>query len=151
MKDLIGNPADKLQAELKSIGFKFGLKDRCMLGCLAELVSLTAEVASLLTLPAAVFKNHHIFGYEFEYFLTAFGNTYFIQRPGKLNTVFSSGVGIANLSKVWITKHHTDNARGKVLCKPQSICIVVQLAYILVREWEGEGIQRFPSCRSVRW
>lgn len=49
MKDLIGNPVDKLQAELKSIGFEFGLKDGRMLGCIAELVSLTAEVASLLT------------------------------------------------------------------------------------------------------
>lgn len=94
-----------------------------MLGCLADLVSLTAVVASLLTLPEAVFKNHRVFGYEFEYFLTGFGNTCFIQRRGKLNAVFISGAGITDLSKVWFTKHHTDNTRGKVLCKPQSTCI----------------------------
>lgn len=134
MKDLMGNPADKLQAELKSIGFKFGIKNRCMLGCLAELVSLTAEVASLLMLPVAVFENYHIFGYEFEYFLTGFGNTYFTQRPGKLNTVFSSRVGIINLSKVWVTKHHTDTTKGKVHCKPQSICICA-LLYNLYTSW----------------
>lgn len=82
MKDLIGNPAGKLKAELKSIGFKFGLKDRRTLGCLAELISLTAEVARQLTLPVAVFRNCQVFGYEFEHFLPGFVNNTLHSKTG---------------------------------------------------------------------
>lgn len=48
---------------------------------------------------------------------------YFVQRPGKLNAVFSSGVGITSLSTVWVTKHQAEKARRK----PQSVCICVLL------------------------
>jgi len=148
-RDLLGNPADKLQAELKSVAFKFELKSRRMLGCLAELVLLTAEVASLLTLPAAVFKSHHIFGDEFECFLMEFGSTYFIQRLGKLNAVFSRGVGVTNLSKVWVIKHHADSTRGKVLCKPQSIGICA-LSILQLGEGVGRGthpeVSKLQAC-----
>lgn len=138
-KDLIGNPADKLQAELKLIGFRFGLKGRPMLGFLAEPVSPTAQVASLLTPPVAMFKNNHIFGYVFECFLVGFGNVHFIQRPGKLNTLYGSGVGVTNLSKVWVTKHYTDNSRGKVRCKPQSIFVHYYTTCIRLGEGVGRG------------
>lgn len=143
-----------LQAECKLIRFELGCKGRCTLGCLAELVSLTAAVASLLTLPAAVFKNHHTLGYEFEYFCQ--GLEIHTSIKDQVNsTLFSSGLGITRISKVWVIKHHRDNTRGRVPCKPQGFCVcalsLLQLVYMLVREWEGGGSWRFLSCRSVDW